>query len=396
MGAPLTRRHDEKSIAGDMLALGLMSGTSMDGIDAAVLRADGVGRWDVLGHFHRAHDEDMRALLRQAMRDARTLTDRVARPGVLAEAEEAVTRAHADFVNDIMAMSDWPLELIGFHGQTVLHAPDRGLTVQLGDGRELADLTGVPVLWDMRANDVAHGGQGAPLAPAWHLALAGRLPMRPVMFVNIGGVSNITWIGADADMPHAFDTGPGNALMDDLVRAKTGEPFDRDGALAGRGKVNEDLLHVLLANPALMRPPPRSFDRNDFRMAAELVESLPLTDALATLCRFTARCIADAAHWLPGPPELWVIAGGGRHNRALMRMLAEEVDAPVVPAEAVEMDGDHMEAECWAWLAVRALKGLPVSWPTTTGVPRPLSGGVLSRPGERPATVPEDGEGDEK
>ncbi len=383
MGAVLTRQQARRGggdFGKEVLALGLMSGTSMDGIDAAVLRADGEARWEVLGHFHRAYDEAMRALLTRAMEDARGLQDRAARPGALGEAEDAVTRAHAEFVNDILAMSDWPVELIGFHGQTVLHAPERGLTVQIGDGRALADLTGVPVVWDMRANDVAHGGQGAPLAPAWHLALAKRLSMRPVMFVNIGGVSNVTWIGEDEDMPHAFDTGPGNALMDDLVRARTGRPFDEFGALAAQGRENDDLLHILLANPALLRPPPRSFDRNDFEVAAELVRELPLQDALATLCRFTARCIADAASWLPKPPALWVVAGGGRHNRTLMRMLAEEVDAPVAPAEAVEMDGDHMEAECWAWLAVRSVKGLPISWPTTTGARKPLSGGVLSWP----------------
>ena len=368
-------------------ALGLMSGTSMDGIDAAILRADGEQSWEVLLHYHTPYDDGMRKLLRAAMREARHIRRREERGEAMRRAEEAITRAHAEFIDEILAHTDMDIDLIGFHGQTVLHAPERGLTVQLGDGRALATQTGIPVAWDMRANDVAHGGQGAPLAPAWHMALARRLPMRPVMFVNIGGVANVTWIGHEDDMPHAFDTGPGNALMDDLMRRETGQPRDEDGARAARGRVHEEALRALLAHPALHEPPPRSLDRDAFAaLADDVLAGLSLEDALATLCRFTAHSIAQAVSWLPAPPALWIVCGGGRHNRTLMAMLAEEVNAPVVPAEAVEMNGDFMEAECWAWLAVRALKGLPISWPATTGVPAPMTGGVISRPEEGLAT----------
>ncbi len=381
--APLMRLDEDESC----VALGLMSGTSADGIDAAVLEADGVAHYEVLGHFHKPYDEETRDLIRRACADARTafeegrLTSRWQRPGSLMEADEALTGLHIDFSREVMAEMEKhgkKVRLIGMHGHTVLHAPEKGITIQLADGDEVAQQVGETVIWDMRAHDMEHGGQGAPLAPAWHMALAQRLPMRPVMFVNIGGVSNVTWIGGENEEPHAFDAGPGNALMDDLVREKTGELFDRDGALAAKGRVNEDALHALMAQKPLHAAPPRSFDRNTFDSAP--VRDLSLEDALATLCRFTAKTISHAVEWLPRPPETWIITGGGRHNRTLMAMLAEEVEGAVVPAEAVEMDGDHMEAEAWAWLAVRALKRLPITWPATTGVDRPRTGGVITWP----------------
>ncbi len=382
--APLMRLDEDERC----VVLGLMSGTSADGIDAAVLEADGVAHHEVLAHFHRPYDDETRELIRRACADARAayeegkLTNRWQRPGCLMEADEALTQLHIDFAREVMEEMEKrgrKVRLIGMHGHTVLHAPEKGITIQLADGDEVAQQVGETVIWDMRAHDMEHGGQGAPLAPAWHMALAQRLPMRPVMFVNIGGVSNITWIGGEDEEPHAFDAGPGNALMDDLVRGKTGEPFDRDGALAAKGSVNEDALQALLSQAPLHVALPRSFDRDSFD--ATPVANLPLEDALATLCRFTAKAIAQAVEWLPRPPETWIVTGGGRHNRTLMAMLAEEVpEGAVVPAEAVEMNGDHMEAEAWAWLAVRALKRLPITWPTTTGVDRPRSGGVVTWP----------------
>ena len=381
--APLMRLDEDESC----VVLGLMSGTSADGIDAAVMEADGVARYEILGHFHKPYDEETRALIRRACADARAayeegkLTNRWMRVGAMMEADEALTQLHIDVAREVMAEMEnrgKKVRLIGMHGHTVLHAPEKGITIQLADGDEVAQQVGETVIWDMRAHDMENGGQGAPLSPAWHLALAQRLPMRPVMFVNIGGVANVTWIGEEGEDPHAFDAGPGNALMDDLVRERTGEPFDRDGALAAQGTVNEDALHALMAQKPLHAAPPRAFDRHTFD--ASPVADLPLQDALATLCRFTAKAVAHAVEWLPRPPETWIVTGGGRHNRTLMTMLAEEVDGAVVPAEAVEMDGDHMEAEAWAWLAVRALKRLPITWPATTGVDRPRSGGAFTWP----------------
>ncbi len=353
----------------------------MDAIDVALLRTDGVGIAEPVASASYPLDEDVRRLLRQAMEMARTLTDRNARPGMLQAAEEAVTEVHVRVVKTFLA--DLPsgnseIDVIGFHGQTVLHRPVKGLTVQLGDGLMLARETGIPVVWDMRAADVAAGGQGAPLVPVYHRILSRRVSLSPVAFVNIGGISNVTWVDEKGRML-AFDCGPGNALLDDWCLRHAGLPQDEDGRLAAAGRENVAILADWLSSPFFTQPPPKSLDRGDF--TSEALENLSLEDGAATLTRFTARAIARAREWFPQPVRLWVITGGGRRNRHLMTLLAEELDAPVVPAEAVHLNGDMMEAECWACLAVRSLKGLPLTFPETTGVPVPCSGGRLSLPG---------------
>ena len=348
----------------------------MDGIDAAVLRTDGLRTGETLHTLHVPYDDDLRGLLRAALREARALTERAARPGVLKEAEAALTEAHIAAVEKLRADHDGDIDLIGFHGHTVLHRPEERLTVQIGDARALAAATGIDVMHDLRAHDVAHGGQGAPLTPAWHRLLADRAPARPVVFVNIGGVANLTHVGGQGELM-AFDTGPGNALIDDFMRARTGEPFDEDGRMALSGTVDEEALRRLQAHPFFHARPPKSLDRNAFDLSA--VEHLSTEDGAATLTAFTVCSITHAAEWLPQPPQWWIVTGGGRRNRAIMTWLAEKVEAPVAPAEALQCDGDMMEAEAWAYLAVRAVKGLLISWPQTTGAPEPLSGGVLVR-----------------
>jgi len=361
-------------------ALGLMSGTSMDAIDVALIRTDGVRIAEPVASAGFPLDERARALLRRAMEEARMLTARDARPGILRAAEDAVTAAHVHAVRaflEEMPAGGAEIDVIGFHGQTVLHRPEAGLTVQLGDGATLARRTGIPVVWDMRAADVAAGGQGAPLVPAYHRILSRRVPQSPVAFVNIGGISNVTWVNDDGRML-AFDCGPGNALLDDWCLRHAGLPRDEDGRLAAAGREHEKILAGWLSSPFFTLPPPKSLDRGDF--TSDAVEGLSLEDGAATLARLTARAIARAREWFPHPARLWVITGGGRRNRHLMTLLAEELDAPVVPAEAVHMNGDMMEAECWACLAVRSLKGLPLTFPETTGVPAPCTGGRLSLP----------------
>jgi len=256
----------------------------------------------------------------------------------------------------------------------VLHAPERRLTVQIGDGARLARLTGIDVVCDMRAADCAAGGQGAPLAPVYHRALAAAVRERPIAFVNIGGVANVTWIGASGRLL-AFDTGPGNALIDDFVRLRQGLAFDAEGALAARGGVSEDHVRHYLCHPYFGAPPPKSLDRNAFALQA--VATLSPADGAATLTAVTAAGIARAREHFPEPAALWIVAGGGRRNRTLMAMLAERIEALVVPAEALGIDGAALEAEAWAYLAVRALRRLPLSFPGTTGVAAPLTGGVL-------------------
>jgi anhydro-N-acetylmuramic acid kinase len=244
--------------------------------------------------------------------------------------------------------------------------------VQLGDGALLSEQTGLDIVFDMRAADVAAGGQGAPLVPIYHRALAVQLSMLPAAFVNIGGVANITWIG---ERIIAFDTGPGNALLDDWMLKHTGAAHDADGACAKRGRVNEEALTALLTNGYFGRLPPKSLDRNDF--SASPVAGLSLEDGAATLTAFTAASIARGREHTPIEPRVWVVCGGGRKNRTLMSMLASNVPNAVVPAEALGLNGDFIEAEAWAYLAVRSVLGLPITYPDTTGVGQPLTGGVL-------------------
>jgi anhydro-N-acetylmuramic acid kinase len=360
-------------------AVGLMSGTSMDGIDVAVIETDGVDAVVRGRSATFAYDAAFRARLAEAIEDARGLADRRARPGCLDEVERRLTEQHEVAVARFLAehgLKPADVAVIGFHGQTVLHAPERRLTVQIGDGAALARGSGIDVVWDLRAADVAAGGQGAPLAPVYHRAMTARLPERPAAVVNIGGVGNVTWVGRDGTLL-AFDTGPGNALIDDWMLRHTGQAVDAQGATAAGGKVDEEALNALLMNPYFGQVPPKSLDRNAFAIDPVLRLSVP--DGAATLTAFTAASLARAREHFPEQPQLWVICGGGRRNRTLMSMLAAEVESAVVPAEALGFDGDSVEAEAWAYMAVRSLKGLPITFPGTTGVSALLSGGVLAK-----------------
>jgi anhydro-N-acetylmuramic acid kinase len=397
-----------------LTAIGLMSGTSLDGIDVALLKTDGE---TVTRHgpaMTVAYDEKQRSLLRQALADAVSLDDRMARPGCLREAEEALTGWHASAVQAFLqknGLSSSDIDVIGFHGQTVIHRPERGITVQLGLGGKLAAACGVPVVYDMRANDMFHGGQGAPLVPAYHRALVGGIE-KPVALVNIGGVANVTWIGRDGDLA-AFDTGPGNALIDDWVKLHTGVARDEGGQLGLMGHVDGSVVAQFLGDGFFEKGAPKSLDRNSF--AGVSLKGLSVADGTATLTAVTARSIAMSVQLMPEVPKRWIICGGGRHNKAIMHRLSEAVartnpinpsfprtrgprlstsdhaeslgprvrgddEERVIPAEAIGLDGDAIEAEAWAFLAVRSLRGLPLSYPGTTGVREPVTGGVLARP----------------
>ena len=361
-------------------AIGLMSGTSMDGIDVALIETDGEAAVRRLGSATFAYDDALRVRLRAALAVAVHLTDRTARPGIIADVERELTARHAEavrrFIGDRMLQPS-AIDVIGFHGQTVLHRPERQLTVQIGDGPLLAQSLGIDVVHDLRAADVAAGGQGAPLVPVYHRALAGRIAERPVAFLNVGGVANVTWIGAADGALIAFDTGPGNALLDDWALRHTGEAVDLGGALAAKGIVDEAALTALLMHPYFGRLPPKSLDRNAFSLAP--VERLSPADGAATLTAFTAASIPRARAHMPEEPQLWVVMGGGRRNATLMSEIAARVEAAVVPAEAVGLDGDGIEAEAWAYLAVRALDGRAITYPRTTGVAAPMTGGVIAK-----------------
>jgi anhydro-N-acetylmuramic acid kinase len=372
--------HGKVSMSKVMRAIGLMSGTSLDGIDVAYLETDGENALTRGPALTFPYDAEMRQLLVTAIADAEKLVSRNDRPASLAQAERELTERHAlafaQFLHET-GIEQSAIDVIGFHGQTVLHRPDAGLTVQLGLGEQLANATRCPVIYDMRAADVAAGGQGAPLVPVYHRALTVKLPARPLAIVNVGGVANVTWIGRDGALL-AFDSGPGNALLDDWMLRRTGASQDQDGASSSRGVVDENVLHYLLSHSYFAKPPPKSLDRNTF--STDLINGLSTEDGAATLAAFTAQAIAKSREHVPQEPELWIVAGGGRRNRTIMRLLAERVHYAVVPAEAAGLNGDSLEAEAWAYLAVRSVRGLPITFPGTTSVAEPMTGGLRADP----------------
>ena len=349
-----------------------MSGTSVDGVDVALIETDGE-RLAAAGSFLTVpYSDDVRRLIRAAFG--------ADQPGdATAAAEQAVTDAH------IAAARQWSqqsgvalgtLDVVGFHGQTITHRPERRFTWQIGDGAALARATGVKVVSDLRIADVKAGGQGAPLVPVYHAALARDLA-KPLAVVNIGGVGNVTWIGADGSLL-AFDTGPGNGPIDDWCMRRAGQRFDRDGVLAAAGKIDRARVERFSEHRYFALKPPKSLDRGDFSDA--WAEGLSVADGAATLTRGTARAIAMAARHFPAPVVQWVISGGGARNPTLLKAIAEETRGKVVAADSLGWNGDALEAQAFAFLAVRSLRGLPITFPGTTGAPRAMTGGKIDLP----------------
>lgn len=348
-------------------ALGLMSGTSMDGVDAALIRTDGekverLGDWLTLPYDTAFREQLQRAVAAQDVTYGKQL-------------EHALTRHHAEAVAQLLTkagLSSSDIDVIGFHGHTVSHRPESGKTWQIGDGGLLAALTGVGVVYDFRSNDMAYGGQGAPLAPLYHRALLRECAM-PLAVLNIGGVANVTYINGEELL--AFDTGPGNALLDDWVLHHTGKYYDENGSIAGKGVADASLVHRLLSHPYFNVAPPKSLDRNDFTL--ELLQDLSLEDGAATLVAFTAQAVQQSCGFLPQAPRQWYVTGGGRHNPAIMQALDQALQGEVLPIESADANGDSLEAEAFAFLAVRSLNGQPLSVPGTTGVKTSVTGGVF-------------------
>jgi anhydro-N-acetylmuramic acid kinase len=347
-------------------AIGLMSGTSLDGIDAAVIETDG----ERVSAFGAALTVPYEPALRERLR--RSLGGR----NPVKSVEHDMTVAHVAAVRRLLAearLEAGAIDIVGFHGQTIVHRPQERFTWQIGDGGLLAAELGIDVVCDFRTADVTAGGEGAPLVPVFHAALAADLP-KPVAVLNIGGVANVTYIGAGgADDLLAFDTGPGNALIDDFMLARTGQPHDTNGAAAAAGRVDDQMLAGFLAHPFFARKPPKSLDRDAFDPAP--VKALSTEDGAATLTAFTARAAALAGRHFAAPVTRWIVCGGGRHNASLMRMIADAAGVPVESADRLGWNGDALEAQAFAFLAVRSLRGLPLSLPGTTGVPLPMRGG---------------------
>jgi anhydro-N-acetylmuramic acid kinase len=361
--------------SGPLWALGTMSGTSLDGVDAAMVQTDG-HVIDAFGpHAYRAYTPDEQLTLRAA------LGHWPEEPSVQAAAE-LVEMAHAEVLARFHGV-----DLVGFHGQTLAHDPGGRGTHQTGNGALLSEVLGVPVVWDFRSNDVAMGGQGAPLAAFFHHACARWAgATEPLVFLNLGGVGNLTWVDPACARPEApgavlaFDTGPANAPVNDLLRQRLGLDFDRDGAVAALGTVDEGEVMRLLDHSYFYKMPPKSLDRETFASTFQTFETKPTEDVAATLTAFAAACVARGMEHCPTPPGRVLVTGGGRLNPVMMRELSARLAVPVEPVEVVGLNGDMLEAQAFGYLAVRVLRGLPTSGPSTTGVATAVGGGRISRP----------------
>jgi anhydro-N-acetylmuramic acid kinase len=367
-----------------MHVLGFMSGTSLDAVDMAIIDTDGEVI-EALGPAgeHRLSLETRRTV--QMAVDAALAWPRGAEePPIFGPASRAVSREYLAAMEaffDRIVYSIHDIDLIGFPGQTLLHERPKdgrpGRTVQCGDAEWFAREVGVPVAWDFRSADVAAGGQGAPLAPAYHAALVRMSNLEPpVAVLNLGGVANITLVGSDGSLT-AFDCGPANGMVDQWVQ-RTGRRFDEDGELAAAGMVDETVLAGLMGHDFFRLRGPRSLDRYEFPLSS--VEHLSLEDGAATLTAFTAAAVRHGLDTLPETPGLLICCGGGRRNPTMMDAIVERSDLPVITAEEAEWRGDSIEAEAFAYLAARIALGLPISFPGTTGVPEPLTGGRIARP----------------
>ena len=351
-----------------LCALGLMSGTSLDGVDIAQITTNGEKIVDLGPSATIPYDKQTRQEVLAILGQSKNF----------GPAANMVTEAYIQTIRaflEINRITIDNIDVIGVHGQTIMHAPNLGKTIQIGDPQSLASEFNATVVGDFRRNDVAHGGEGAPLAPVFHRALASSL-RKPVAILNIGGVSNLTWL--DSHSMIAFDTGPGNALLDDWVSGKTGMKMDQNGELAGKGVVSRKAVAKLLNDPFFTLPGPKSLDRNHFKTATmSALKGLTLQDGAATLTAFTSEAISMAAKQLPKGPCRWLVSGGGRKNKTLMCYLEKSLSAPVDPVEIVGWSGDSLEAQLMGFLAVRTLRDLPLSYPLTTGAPFPMKGGVL-------------------
>jgi anhydro-N-acetylmuramic acid kinase len=380
--SPASERRAAPAAARDLTretltAIGVISGTSMDGIDVSIVTSDGRDAVTFGAGTSYPYRDSTRRDLQALIADA----DRAsAEP--LVDLEAAVTADHLAAIECFIAdhaLNRSTIDLVGLHGQTVYHRPQRRFTRQMIDGPAVAAALGIPTIDRFRYADVAAGGEGAPFAPLYHRALAQGME-QPVMVLNLGGVGNVTYI--DGEEVVAFDTGPASAILDDFVLRRLGRPYDADGALAASGEVHGDLVSAFMDNPFFDRPAPKSLDRNDFHRRAQVVEPLSDADGAATLSAFTVESLVAALRHVPRAPKRWLVGGGGRLNRHFMAQLGQRLGVAVEPVEAAGWDGDALEAQTFAYLAIRSVKGLPLSLPGTTGVPEPLTGGRLNRPAQ--------------
>ena len=354
-----------------------MSGTAMDGIDAALIETDGHGYINWIGFETESHDPDFREMLRSCLN----------KPDRNLAVEKEFTLRQVPVIKKLLqrtGLNASDIDVIGFHGQTTHHDPDRGVTLQLGDGQLLAEETGIDVVYDLRSNDMRNGGQGAPLLPVYHRALAKNAALSfPIVVLNLGGVANITWIGENPNDMIAFDTGPANAMIDDWVKAHTDQTYDKNGKIAAAGTIDQSIVDTFLSHEYFAKPYPKSLDRNDF--ATITVDGLSLENGAATLTEMTVLSVAKGVALCPQQPAAIYVTGGGRHNGYMMERLSELTGVPVHSVDTLGWNGDSMEAEGFAYMAVRSLLNEPISFPGTTGCASPTIGGIHVQPKARAA-----------
>jgi len=365
------------------LAIGLMSGTSLDGIDAALIKSDGVSveRFGIA--FNRPYRKHEYVILKNTLREARREGQPTNKNTHINKTTMMITDLHIEVVRNLLIQNDLlpiDIDVIGFHGQTLLHGPDEGWSWQIGDGNRMSKELGILVVSDFRQYDVSHGGQGAPLVPVYHKSLfSGSGLEYPIGLINFGGVANLTWIGSDdTNDLIAFDTGPANALLDDWVRKNTDYIYDKDGIFSQRGTIHHKLIEKWMDNDYFKQPPPKSLDRDYFNV--DEVNSLSLEDGAATLVAFSVACLKEAISMYPKKVNNWYVSGGGAHNPTIMTMLNEVLGNNVKTLNTIGLDGDYIEAEAFGHLAVRRLYDLPITFPRTTGISLPSTGGVINKP----------------
>lgn len=365
------------------LVIGLMSGTSRDGVDAALIRTDGLASVEPLAFHFERYPDNLKALIADACETAMAKTEPRA-DGSINHCENLLDKRHLAATRSLLTnagVSKSEIVAIGLHGHTIAHRADLGWTWQIGNAQFLADELNIPVISDMRQFDVMFGGQGAPLIPVFHRAIFADAS-EDVAILNLGGVANLTFVGSDGTLL-AFDCGMANALIDDWMAQKTNYWFDEDGACAARGSVNVASLEAMLAHPFFSAAAPKSLDRKDFTL--DLVEGLSTQDGAATLTAFSARAVAIGLDQFPRRPRRLIVCGGGRKNKSMLQMIENYAGMPTVLTDDLGWDGDAIEAQGFAYLAYRCLHGLPITYPGTTGVAEPMSGGIVTKPAARAA-----------
>lgn len=376
------------------VAIGLMSGTSCDGVDAALIETDGERIFSRGDNCFVPYEVSEQETLKSAMRQIASTRGMEQRLDIASSVEVLIGEKHRLAVEALLQKAcarKEDIDIVGFHGQTLFHEPEAGFTLQAGDGDKLSRELEIPVVYDFRSKDMKYGGEGAPMVPVYHHALVHSLVAEnklslPVAVVNIGGVANVTYIGSNVDsttddQKHslgmlAFDTGPGNALINDWVETRTGAMMDEGGCYAASGVVDEGVVRAFLNEPYFKTMPPKSLDRDQFKVSD--MGHLSLEDGAATLTEITAQTIALSRGFMDPLPKHWIVVGGGAHNKELMRRLSDAVGQSLTVAESLGWQSDALEAEAFGFLAVRHLANLPFSFPRTTGVSMPVSGGVLA------------------